>query len=370
MAQVASGGSVLAKLSNMSNQLTNLTFTLGGQPFWTRNLKQAGAAGGLNMFGVLARTKNWADLEPYARQTLVKGGYTERDWGFIRSNAGTITREMRVGTEGRAAFDASRFNDLPDEIVAQHLGNPNATAAAIRAEKSRLESSFNGALKSFVDDGVITPRARDTAFMRMNVNKADSPIAHAIISFGINLLGHPITYIRRAMAAELRSGKPVSGLAMLAASSLFYGTVATVATDLTRGRTREWDSDDPEIILNNVAEVTLRGGYGGIFASLVMDSVRFGKSPTGLITDSAPLGQLDRTSSQILKISGSLIEGDLDQAKADGARLAKSLGGPLNTPLIRPIYEQLILNHVIEMNDPVGFARERQRMEDRGLIPF
>jgi hypothetical protein len=363
MSRVAAGESTIAKVSNFSNAAANWMFKANGQNWWTRQRKGDAATGWLAALPKLA-AKNWAELEPSFQQALTSGGLTRTDWVFLRSNMETLAPDVARSKAGAYKFfDSRRFADIPDDAIANKLGGA-ATRRTIEAERKRLQDASDAAMKAFVDTAVPTPGNRERAVTRLGVRANESPLAYALISSINNLIGYPTTYMMRVMRAEMRSGNPVSGMLMLSASALFYGTISQILVDLANSRTRDWLSDDPEIMATNVLDAAARGGLGGYAGSMLIDSVRYGSSPTDVVKG-APLSVLDRFMGSTIKIGNGLIEGDIDAA---GAALLKEFdrsAGVTKLPYVRPLWENLFYRQWLDMLDPAAVYDTDRRFERR-----
>lgn len=328
IAQQVAPNSRLGKITNATTGLSAKTMVYGGINRWTR--WQKGTATIL-WSGILSRSlgDEWTALDQGVKNQLLRGGVGAEEWAQLKN--------------------------IPDAVYKER-GLEMLDIDTIRASNKELAARLQASLNDFADSAVPTPGVRERAIMTQGQD--GGTLYGAAFRFTTALLGYPITAITRSAMRDWEMGrtKGIMLTSKFAALSMFYGYAAVVASDLAKGRTREYTSDDLAIQGALFQEALIRSGFGGILSSVVIDAMRFG-SPASSILSGAPAAVIDRTTNDLIYSGKYLSQGDTDKAIASAARTIRNLTPFASLPYTKPIVDAFIYHPVLEMTDPSRLNR-------------
>jgi len=232
-------------------------------------------------------------------------------------------------------------------------------------------------LQDHAEHGSPTPGARQRAFMFLNQDP-DS-VEGQVLRHVMQFKSFPVTMMNVIRRLALSDPKNIEGslsealkspTAWANLSSLFlFGTVmgyfSISMKDFVKGKTPP-DPTDTDVVL----DAFIRGGTGGIFADVLLEGLRQHQSskiaslagPTAsVIDDTFRLAQTafaeDNPNARTTKA---------EKLAAKSLKFAQRHVPGLNFPLIGPTFKYMIIDNLMEIQNPGYMQRQRNKMEKKG----
>lgn len=351
-----------------------LFFRLNGLSWWTDTHKiTAGEV--ISRFYAASREQGFAELPKPNQRTLRQYGITPEHWDTMRKAA--VNADERgiefltpEGIKGIALnhFMSAKELQVIDALQAvkdtkelQTLLDQLPTERQLGERRDRLASAYGALVTDRVDHAVVTPGARERAFVNMGTQRGD-PLGEAL-RFVMQFKSFNIAMMTRSIGKELNGGGSKLSASMrvgfLAVQLGIFGYLAMSAKELLQGK----NPRDP-LAPETWAAALAQGGGMGILGDYAFGEFnRFGRS--ALATAAGPtLGNVD----ELLHLYATAKDPDVmrrgkwsSQVAAEGLRtlIANTPGASLFW--LRPAINYLGVYPVQEMLAP-GYLR---RMESR-----
>lgn len=348
--------------SNATAGAVNLTMKLGLVNWWTRVGKGASATTYLRLSGENI-SQNWDELDFSYRMTLLRGGVTPQDWAAI--NAAGIDNLKAADSES-LMLDIDRVKDIPDEIIANTvLRNKSSSKRQINNARYEMGERLKLALRGYVNDAIVTPDSRTKALLRFR--QTDGTVVGSITSMTTNLLSYPTAYMIQAMGRELErpGGGKYSGMIVLTVGAILSGYIGGMLKDLSRGRVRDWLSDDPEQQFNNFIEAASVGGFGGHLGGMIASKVLYGEGPSSILGGGAPMSVMDSLANTAYNASVLAFDGEYDEALAKVITGTRPLIPLTNLPYTRFPIDEFVTRPLLDAVGSDAYNRSDDRFTER-----
>ena len=307
-------------LLRASSKMSDFTMTWSGLRGVTNKFKEA-AALSLKAQLYSLRGKKITDLPKGLQFVLARAGMTEAEWNVIRSSGDTLRRDIL----GTPFFDLYKVGDISDADIKRIAGD-RATKNQISNAREELKRKMLSAAAVFADDAVPTPGIKERSIINMGTNPGT--MGGALTHVTTSLLGYPITYLYRVMGRTNEVGNYLSGYSALLISSLVAGTISDFLWNAAQGRMRDYS-----VLFQNhgattdfLASAITRGGFGGIYTSLLLDYAMYGKNPENVVAG-APITLLSDVTGGARDTVMDIVEGDMDSIIERTARALTSIPG-------------------------------------------
>lgn len=342
---------------NMPGRMSKLMqrfFKFSGLAWWTDNHKR-GVALMFSRHLAMERNKAWSAVGEDLKTTLGLFDIGEKEWALLKG------RDLKRA-DGVEYVTPDFARDLSDAEVKAYLGDDAATDRKVRETRRDLEQRFRAYFTERTDFAVITPGARERAYLTLGA-RPGTPLGEAVRMF-MQFKAFPVTVVSKVLIPSLRAAfgpeRDVAGLAHMILATTAFGYMSMAVKDVLKNKEPR-DPFDPKTI----AAAFVQGGGAGIYGDFLFGQYnRYGGG--GIETLAGP---------------GVGVVGDIGRIWAQ-ARDGKDAGAMAyrtilnNTPFlnlfyVRPAFDYLIGHTVQEAVSPGSLRRMERRMqkeEGRGFI--
>lgn len=359
--ELVTGASKLGGMAKGATYLTNVMFKYNGLHWITQKGKMAASLAHQSQMFHLSH-KSWDELDKGFRFTLMRGGLNAKDWDIIRVNKDALKRDLM----GNNFIDAYNIDTLPnsafDSVVVRGAKENQYDVA-----RDNLKQKLLSAVSSFADEAVPTSGVREKALM--NLDTTPGTWGRAVTANMGNFLSYPITWMTKVAGRSIESANSPAAIAGIAgymmATALFYGSVSDFLANANKGRTRDYGA-----MINGefpptdfVTSALLRGGFGGIAASLLHDYVLYDKGVSDFASPAA-FGVADDVLMGFKDIMVDGFEGDYNSSLEKTISLVRNLA-PLEFPVVGTVFDSMLYYPMLEMFAPDKLARMENNWRKR-----
>ena len=273
------------------------------------------------------------------RRSLRTFGIGDAEWSAMQ-------RAAKKGADGKTYV-------LPSEIGKLSGMDPRA--------RQELQTKVAAYITDRTDYAVLTPGARERAFMRRGLRKGTAPgEAFRMLT---QYKSFPLAMIMRVWGRELygRSGRvgarEMAGLMETAVMMTLFGYVAMSLKDISRNREPRMLTDDPEHNAKVMTAAIMQGGGAGILGDFLFGEMqsRYGTSPL-----TTALGPTAGSVESFFNLWGKARAGDAEAY--DFFRFGMNHAPGINMFYLRAAIDYAFLEHIQEALNPGGRARAERRL--------
>lgn len=341
--------------AGMLSKGAQISLKLFGLNWWT-DAHKTGVANILSRDLANNAGKSFSEMAPEL-QGLLKRYFNSREWDMMRRSA------LRDEGDGRVFMTPDRIAALPDSVFTDEFGD--MTAKQIRIARQDLEISLRSYFTDRIDAAVLTPGAKERAFMRAGTNPGTA--TGESVRFMMQFKGFPMTFITKQLSQffpggdrwykQLLNGQAdVAGLTHLIMASTALGYLSMTAKDAFKNKTPR----DPTSVKTWSAAFVQGGGLGLYGDFLFSEFNRFNQGALETLA-----GPTVGTASDIAKLLSMLATSDVnnrgDKAANKAFNIVRSNLPFQNLFYTKAAVDYMIFNNIQEALNP-GYMR---RMEKR-----
>jgi hypothetical protein len=318
-----------AGIHSLVSRMETGFFRWSGLNWWTDNIRRAASRVTAEHLGSHA-TRGWSRLDPKVKRLLKLYDIDSGKWD-----------KMRKGW--KAAGGAEKLSDGRVYMLPEHL------------RESGLDETLMRIYQGEADYAVLMPNSK-TRRLLIQGHRPGTIIGEAL-RYMAQFRSFPASISQKLIGRGWKQDK--AGLALLIAQMWGWGYVAMTAKDLALGKKPKsrWKPQ-------TYYEAFIHGGAVGIYGDLLLGSmVHRGGSPLDAIAGPG--------ASEVVRLAKTLrgIPSNLKKGRGERslARLGKQVFENLpytNHFLAQGLAHYLILNHLVEMQNPGGLRRRQRRMEE------
>jgi len=334
---------------------------------WWNNAQKSGLAAILS--ADLAKYSNMAfnDIPIRTKLNLQRFGIKAEDWEIYR-----VMEKKAV--DGRDYMVPTGVDSVDSNIIAQAaLREANLTRkrklktvtdAEIEKYKDNLKTKLSMFFSDNADSAIPTPGARERALMNSGTQRG-TVLGEALRAL-MQLKAFPITYVTKGMSeqyvAKQQAGKSgLFGLAQMMIGTTIMGYIAMTTKDILKGRSpSEVYSEEEGLNTKTFTRAFTQGGGAGIYGDFIFGEFnRFGRSPLETFA-----GPTFGTMSDILKLSASMREGNVDQVTKKSYQLLVNNMPYANLFYTKSALDYFFLYGISERLNPGYLDRMERRMQE------
>lgn len=292
-------------------------------------------------------------------------GITEQEWDVFRTLKG------QTDNRGKDYLHPDAIREMTDKQIVDAFfsGSGNVSQQKINNKRREMTGKFTAFMNNVINNSILTPDANTRALTNLGFKRgtwageATRTTTH-LMSFPLMVLNNVIV----PMAKE----KEFARLAWTMSQMIALGAVSTVATDLYRGKTRDYFSDDPAIQANFAMDAIARSGALSVPYDLLYSYVRYNKGMEGTFGGTTygfaedllniPI-QGARAAADLAMNGGS--DGEVEELLSDTMKLFRERTPFNDFPVFSQLVDSLLYYPAMEKVDPESYRRIQQYWNEK-----